>query len=318
MLAELPTKPRFGGAFLRAALKSAQCSPETKEDPRAGRIARPLPMQLDTLLQQTHALPSIPKVVQELIRSFDDDKVSPEQIARTLATDLVLTGKLLRLANSAHYHAPRSVSTVDDALLMLGFVTVRTLVIGSGLTGGFKQTPGMDLKCFWRYSLHSACVARWLSKPARLNADQAFTIGLMHAIGQLVMHAAMPEQMQELDAQVPALDPRRPRHERRSLGYDHAEVGAGLAAHWKFPVAFSQAIRAVPHPLDQTPFEPMGALIHIAAWRARAAEDEMTQAEMVACFPATVAAKLSFDGRAELAKMPPLAELTAGLEALLG
>ena len=75
---------------------------------------------------------------------------------------------------------------LDDAVLMLGFMTVRTLVVSSGLTGGFKAMPGVDLKKFWRYSLHTAIIAKWLAKQLKSNSDFAFTVGMMHAIGQLV------------------------------------------------------------------------------------------------------------------------------------
>ena len=156
-------------------------------------------MNFDALFQQQNALPTIPKVVQEVIDSFNDDNVSIDEIARKLAADQVLSAKLLRLANSSYYHSSRSIGTVDDAVLMLGFMTVRTLVISSGLTGGFKAMPGVDLKQFWRYSMHTGVIAKCLAKKIGGNSDFAFTVGLMHAIGQLVMHAAMPEQTLQVD-----------------------------------------------------------------------------------------------------------------------
>lgn len=111
-------------------------------------------MKLDALFQNPTALPTAPKVVEELISSFDKASVSTEEIAKKLSTDPVLSAKLLRLANSAYYHVSRSIGTVEDAVLMLGFVTVRTLVISSGLVSGFKTVPGLDLKQFWRQARH--------------------------------------------------------------------------------------------------------------------------------------------------------------------
>ena len=144
-------------------------------------------MQLEALFKQPQALPAIPKIVHELIDSFNNQDVSIDEIAKKLAADPVLSARLLRLANSAYYHVSRSVGTVNEALSMLGFVTVRTLVISSGLTGGYKSMPGMDLTKFWRYSMHTAAAAGWLAKKAGVNGDQAFTVALMHGIGQLVM-----------------------------------------------------------------------------------------------------------------------------------
>ena len=120
-------------------------------------------MQLDELFQQPQALPAVPKIVHELIDSFNNEDISIEEIARKLAADPVLSARLLRLANSAYYHVSRTIGTVPESIAMLGFVTVRTLVISSGLTGGYKSMPGLDLNQFWRYSMHAAAVSGWVA-----------------------------------------------------------------------------------------------------------------------------------------------------------
>ncbi|CAN5893346.1 HDOD domain-containing protein [soil metagenome] len=274
-------------------------------------------MNFDMLFQQQNALPTIPKVVQELIDSFNNDNVSIEEIAKKLAADQVLSAKLLRLANSSYYHASRSVGTVDDAVLMLGFMTVRTLVISSGLTGGFKAMSGVDLKQFWRYSMHTAVIAKWLAKQIRGNSDFAFTVGLMHAIGQLVMHAGMPEQMLQIDKIAGPLDSRRLSVEHTSFGYDFSDVGAELAKRWRFPDNFATVIKSFPDPLAEQPFDSMSAVIHIAAWRARAEENKYSEEELAATFPQELATKLLIEPELILSEMPPLPELAAGLEDLL-
>lgn len=274
-------------------------------------------MRLDALFKQPQALPTVPKIVHELIESFNNEDISIEAIARKIAADPVLSARLLRLANSAYYHVSRSIGTVDDAVAMLGFVTVRTLVISSGLTQGFKNMPGLDLAKFWRYSLHTAAVSRWLSKLVGGNGDLAFTVGLMHGIGQLVMHAGMPEQMLPIDKIAAPTDPRRMDVENASFGYDFADVGAELARQWKFPSAFADAIAHFPSPLEANPFDAMSAVLHLAAWRARAEDNKLSADELAATLPNAVAAKLSLAPDVLLKQMPPLAELSAGLEALV-
>lgn len=284
-------------------------------------------MDIAALFQQPNALPSVPKVVQELISSFDDEDVSATDIARKLATDPVLSAKLLRLANSAYYHVSHSVSTVNDAVMMLGFVTVRTLVISCSLVGGFKSTPGLDLKQFWRYSLNTAVAAKWLADRVDINADLAFTVGITHAIGQLVIHAGMPEQAVLLDEEVNPLDPNRFLMERNLFGYDYAVVGAELALRWEFPQAFSDSIRAFPKPLEPQPFNPMAAIIHMAAWLSRINERNMAYArtnekaippeKVRAEYPTEVATKLGLAPYIMLDKMPSLSALSNGLEELV-
>ena len=274
-------------------------------------------MQLDELFQQPQALPAVPKIVHELIDSFNNEDISIEEIARKLAADPVLSARLLRLANSAYYHVSRTIGTVPESIAMLGFVTVRTLVISSGLTGGYKSMPGMDLNKFWRYSMHTAAVAGWVAKQAGVNRDQAFTVGLMHAIGELVMHAGMPEQMLQIDKMASPMDARRFDIERNSFGYTFANVGAELAKQWRFPTAFVDAIANFPEPLTTEPLNQVAACIHLAAWRARAEHNGLNQEEMAATVPGDVCKALGLSPETFLTEMPPLAELCEGLEALL-
>ena len=275
-------------------------------------------MQLEALFKQPQALPAVPKIVHELIDSFNSDDVSIDEIAKKLAADPVLSARLLRLANSAYYHVSRSIGTVNEALSMLGFVTVRTLVISSGLTGGYKSMPGMDLGQFWRYSLHTAAVAGWLAKRVSVNADQAFTVGLMHGIGQLVMHAGMPEQMLQLDKIASPMDPRRIDMEMNSFGYSFADVGAELSKQWRFPNTFADAIVRFPDPLHKSPFDPVAAVIHLAVWRARAEHNKLSAEELAATVPGEVCKKLGLIPDDFVRDMPPMSELAEGLEALLG
>lgn len=177
-------------------------------------------MNIDLLLQQTPALPALPQVVQELIRTMSDDDVPLQEVARKLAADQVLSAKVLRLANSAYYSAPRTVATVDDALRMLGFRTVRSLVVSAGMTGSFNAIPGIDMPRFWRYGLHTAVGAKHLARLAECDADLAFTVGLLHGLGRLVMAAGMAEDMAALPAgvsQFPGRD--RVAIERAAFGF---------------------------------------------------------------------------------------------------
>jgi HD-like signal output (HDOD) protein len=273
-------------------------------------------MTLEELLLHPNALPTVPKVVEELIASFEKPDVSLDEVARTLSLDPVLSAKLLRLANSAYYHVSRRIGNVEDAIRMLGFVTVRTLVISSGLVGGFKTVPGLDLRRFWRYSLHTAVAARYIAKKVGLNTDLAFTIGMMHAIGQLVMHSGIPAEAQELDKTVGSYDPARLEAEKTACGFDYSEVGAELAVRWKFPDVFPDTIRGFAQPLVATPLSRMAAVMHLAVWRATADELHLDADARTVNVPAEVAAALGL-GVQELLDMPGLAELSAGLEEMI-
>ncbi len=274
-------------------------------------------MELEALFEQAHALPSAPGVVQELISSFGDDDVSSKDIATKISADQALSAKLLRLANSAYYHVSRTIGTVDHAVTMLGFVTVRTLVISTGLTGSFQSIKGFDLAYFWRYSLHTAVVAKWLARKSGQNQDMAFMLGLMHAIGQLVMHTGMPDTCLKIDQVVDPWSDQRLEVEQATLGYHFATVSSALANRWKFPAEFSSTIEAYPHPLAAEPFNPMAAIIHLAAWFARAQKNALSVEQMRDEFPNEVGARLGMSFESINSEMPSLDELSEGLDILI-
>jgi HD-like signal output (HDOD) protein len=274
-------------------------------------------MHLEELFQQPHALPAIPRIMQELIASFQDEGVAVKHLADLISTDQVITANLLRMANSAYFEVPYTIATVADAVTRLGLTNVRTLVISLGLTGSFQSIPVIDAARFWRYSLHTAVVARHLGKQIAIDPDLVFTVGLMHAVGELVMHVAMPQTMLAMDNAVALLDPNRLNVEQTTFGYNHADVGAELARRWSFPPVFARAIAGVDNPLVQDNFSPLAALVHIAAWRARAEANQLSSQDLEASWPLELAAKIALPREAMLIDLPPLAELCEGLESLL-
>lgn len=287
-------------------------------------------MQLRKLLEQPQHLPTIPTLVQNLIDSLAREDVSIGEIARLISADPGLSAKLLRLANSAYFRVARGIGSVDDALQMLGVKMTRNLVIGSGLTGAFKVAPGMDIQQFWRYSLSTACVARWLADHARQDSELGFMVGLLHGIGQFAMRAGIPQDMMRIDTSVHPLDARRALAEREALGFDHAEVGAELARRWHFPEAIAHGVGSVPQPLKARPESPVAALVHLAAWRARTEALGDKHGLLKASYPEAVAASLGIDKswmpallpkgesvNAPMRVMPAISQLTAGLDEML-
>lgn len=285
-------------------------------------------MELKSLLDQPNKLPTIPRVAQQLIESFSSETVSVDEIANQLSADPALSAKLLRLANSAYFHLSRTIGTVDDALRMLGFVMVRNLVLGNSMTAAFRNTRGMDLPQFWRYNLYTACASRWLASREGVNGDLVFTVGLMHGIGQLHLHAAAPEAMTPLDKKCHVLDARRAELEQQTLGFHHGDVAAALAKLWNFPDPIIAALQAVPQPLALPEFSEAAGWVHLGAWRARTEVLTTGDEDTLATYPADVARRLSL--RPHWAPvhlmgstnpgddaMPALTVLTEGLDAML-
>jgi HD-like signal output (HDOD) protein len=269
---------------------------------------------IDALFVEAKSLPVVDRVVQELIASFSNEDVSADYIVSRIVSDPVLSAKLLRRANSAYFKVTRQVATVFDAMHVLGFVNMRTQIISIALTDGFKNAEGIDLKRFWRYSLHTAVVSRYWAKQAGINPELAFTVGLMHAIGHLVMCLAIPQAMQKIEEAMPLMTSGRAEFEHEKLGYSYAEVGAELARRWSFPETFAIAIAGLVNPVACE--EPLAALVYLAAWRAQAQECDLSNLADV--WPAEVGALIGLSGAEALQSLPDWDVLCEGLQDLMG
>ena len=156
-------------------------------------------MELQALLASEVALPSIPRVVALLLHELDQEDPDLRKVSQLISTDPALTARLLQLANSAYFHLSRRVNGVAEALALLGLNQVRPLVAAAAVGGAFKSVPGISLPQFWRYSLDTAKISRTLAGVVRQNQSAAFTAGLIHAVGELVLHVGMPAEMAALN-----------------------------------------------------------------------------------------------------------------------
>ena len=275
-------------------------------------------MQLEELLAQAKALPSIPRVVSEVMTELNKDDPDPRAISEAVATDPGLTARLLKLANSAFFGLTREVVSVPDAISVLGFNHLRTLVQAVALSSSFKSVPGVNLEQFWRYSLNTAKICRTLAKSLRYNDGAAFTAGLVHAVGDLVMHIGMPDAMAKLDWTVSPLDMKRAEAERAALGYTYADVSAAFALKWDFPEAIVRALKHQLVPFEGDIYEPMAGVVHMASWRARAQEIGMDREGLAATFPDVVAILLGLDLQMVLDKDPSEWTSAGELSAFMG
>lgn len=273
-------------------------------------------MTFDELFSQNHLLPAIPKVVQELINALHNENVSVSELARMIELDQVVAAKLLRLANSAYYGLSYRIVSIDKAIHMLGFSTMRALVISVGLSGSFKNIPNVELPAFWRYCIRVACVARALARPAKVDANVAFTVALMHAIGHLLMALGLP-QMRDLNATHTVYSADRNAAEKDAFGYSFHEVSAELMRRWNFAPEFQSAVLNFNAPLDADPFDALAGVLHLAAWRVALDMQSLNPDDIFIDWPKEVAEKLGITS-AYISALPGPRELTADLEVMLG
>lgn len=207
-------------------------------------------MEIEKLFADLQSLPSIPKVAQDLLLQFDNPSSNLESVSRNIEKDPVISAKILRLANSARFRGSRESSSIEDAAMRLGFNTLRTLVLASAVTGAFKAVPNFDLKGFWLTSFQVAGVARLLAKQSGADAEIAFTCGVMHNIGELLIQTGAPAVAERLNSAARSGSSGRVANETLQLGFGYPEVGAELAKRWNLPKVIQQAIAFQARPMQ--------------------------------------------------------------------
>jgi len=252
-------------------------------------------MKLKALLASQFVLPSIPRVAALLLSELERDEPDLKKITQLISTDPALTTRLLQLSNSGFFKLSGKISSVSESLAILGLGHVRTMAAAAASGASFRAVPGINLQQFWAYSLNVARMTRSLAGVVRLNQQAAFTCGLIHAVGELAMHMGMAEAVAVLNREVPPLDLRRANVENWSFGFCYAQVGAGFARQWNFPLPIVEALAHQDAPFDNDVYEPLAGVIHLATWRARAKEAGLSDKALAVTFPGSVGEVLGLD-----------------------
>jgi putative nucleotidyltransferase with HDIG domain len=222
-------------------------------------------LNMNDVIKSVRDLPSLPVVVMELMNSLDQTDASVGELADKVSRDQALTAKTLRIANSSFYGLQHKVTTIQQAILVLGSDCIRTLVTAAAVTENFSGSTHatFDFKVFWRHAVSTALCAKMVAKELKLNQDSAFIAGLLHDIGKLVLVTSFPQQYSQAIAYRDSHDCHMLEAERKVLGVDHTVAGLALAEYWKFPVVMQKAIGSHHAPKIQDHGDIPG-VIHVA------------------------------------------------------
>lgn len=234
---------------------------------------------IERLFAAAGQLPSIPRVVQKLIASLKDEEADLIPLIADIRTDPTISARVLRLANSGYYGTRRSVGSIDDAVTLIGTRALRTLVVSAGVSAAFPRVPGVDLNAFWRHATVMANLCSTLARRAGENAEFGYSAGLMHRVGQLMIHIAFPRIAEELARDCRDLSvSERAAAEQLKLHTNHCEVGAELAMRWNFPEGIAQALQHYCHPQSKEAGR-LAAITYLSVQIAFAIEDGRSPAD---------------------------------------
>ncbi len=227
----------------------------------------------EIVLKRIRDIPSLPEVVNRIMEVISRPNTPASEIAKLIALDPGLTSKVLRMVNSAAYGFQRQISSIQHGIMILGFNTVRGLVLSASIFKMFEgqeKNRGLDHQRFWEHSLGTAVAARILSRHIRVpEADDIFSAGMLHDIGKVVLDVHFGQDYQKVlrEARMQHILPHGPdfyRLEEEVLGINHTAIGSFLAAKWRLPVTMTEVIQHHHNPAQAENCQPLVHLVALA------------------------------------------------------
>lgn len=211
-------------------------------------------------------LPTLPGILRKIVNMTEGHESGPAEVATLIATDQVLSAKVLRLVNSPIYGFPGRISSITHAVVLLGFNVVKGLVLGTAVF----DTIGREGRALWSHSLGCAVVSRHLATVAKIpDPEEVMIAGLLHDLGKVALAYVAPGHY----AQAVMESRKKGCHigdvEREVFGVTHSRVGGWLCNEWHFPARLSEPLIHHHNPERAKAGAEVAAVIHVADILAR-------------------------------------------------
>lgn len=218
-------------------------------------------------LQNISQLPTIPKVITELSKLFNNPSTSITQLSNVIEKDQALTLRVLSVANSPLYGIQREINSLHAAILILGNQELRSIVTALGIKSSFKMTSSDNFNFyeFWLHSMVVGIAAKRITKELGFNFDgDSFIAGILHDFGLLVLHEFLQDSYEEIllfasEYNIDILEA-----EYKVLGLSHQEIGNFLAKKWSLTSTLNDSLTFHHRPTESVKNNYLTSIIHIA------------------------------------------------------
>jgi putative nucleotidyltransferase with HDIG domain len=253
-------------------------------------------------IERIQIVPTLPVVLDKITRLLQNPQTSAEEVGRAITTDPALASKVLKLVNSAFYGFPGRISTITHAIVILGFSTVKNVVLTASIFDVFKK-PGLininfDMDEFWLHSVATGvaaqCIARYIGFT---ETEESFLAGLIHDIGKTIQCQYLTKEFVDIVRYTQEKDILYYDSERELFGITHQEIGGHLAERWNLPPNLQSAIQYHHTPSSAGKFFTISAIVHSADIIARALDKGNGGDQKIPCLQGEVWETLGFDSR---------------------
>ena len=205
------------------------------------------------LISLCKKLPAMPTLYAQVSKELSSPNGSIDVVAQLIAQDPVMTAKILQVVNSAFFALGRTISEPSEAVMFLGAERTRSLILLAGVFTQFEgvSSPGFTPEQIWNHSLQVGAFARMITMYETKNAktaEAAFTAGLIHDMGKLILAANVPAMCGAIEQLLKAKQLNQREAELQVLSTTHAELAASLLGTWALPLPVLEAVAWHHHP----------------------------------------------------------------------
>ena len=198
--------------------------------------------ELELMIMSASDLPTIPVVATKVMQLIESESASAEELAKVVASDPAVAARVLKISNSSFYGCQRKIQTLSHAIMVLGFGTLKSLVVAASVKQVYKPY-GLTEKMLWEHSFGAGLSARVIANCTRLvNEEEAFLGGLFHDIGKIILNSLDNQQFQRVVQKCYNDGMSFLEAEQQVFSYNHAEVGGLVIKKWNFPAILMQAV----------------------------------------------------------------------------
>ncbi|MBU2537275.1 MAG: HDOD domain-containing protein [Proteobacteria bacterium] len=224
--------------------------------------------RLDEILSLVKHVPPFPKVAQRVSEMLNDSEVSATALAEVIQYDQVITANVLKICNAAYFGLPRKVSSLDEALVIVGNDTLKDIIITSSSARFYKGAAGdgykLDQGELWKHSIAVGIMAKELVKYVKgVEPGSAYTAGLLHDIGKRFLSSFVADDFKKIMMKVVQDDCSFVEAEKELVGASHAELGGMIMSQWGFPKEIELAVLQH-HDPDALEKDPLTAVVALA------------------------------------------------------
>jgi len=220
-------------------------------------------------LETISTIPTLSIVIDKIEKLLENPRTSAEEIGKAITTDQALASKVLKLVNSAFYGFPGKISTITHAVVILGFSTVKNIVLTASIFDAFAKQGAVksdfNMEKFWLHSIGCGAASQAIAKYIGFKEkEECFIAGLIHDIGKIILCYYFPEEFQAVFSNAQTKKILFKDSEKQILGITHEEIGSIITRRWNLPDNLQEVVHFhhTPSP-DQVNYSITG-IVHIS------------------------------------------------------